>query len=206
MQIDRETHWQTVYSTKAEDAVSWYEERPSFSLDLINGHLREDESSIVDVGGGASHLVDALVAAARYHVTVVDISAKALEIAKARLIECRNVEFFVSDITKWQPDRKYDLWHDRAAFHFLVEPSDQAVYVDVMVRALKPGAIAIIGTFSMSGPQKCSGLDIVRYDPAKLSDVLRSRFELLSSVDHRHTTPWGSPQDFQFSTFKMMAS
>jgi SAM-dependent methyltransferase len=199
--FDRKAHWQSVYSTKSENAVSWFEENPAHSLDLISRAGIGQDAAVVDVGGGASRLVDALVARHQAHVSVVDLSSAAFDISRARLPSSANVEWIVSDITKWRPDRSYDLWHDRAAFHFLTDASEQAAYVKVMSSALKPGGIAIIGTFAPSGPEKCSGLPVARHDASSLSKIFGPQFELLSSEPYRHVTPWNSVQEFQFSIF-----
>lgn len=202
MTTDRQAHWQGVYSSKGEKGVSWYEDRPELSLDLIRRAGVGPEASILDVGGGASRLVDALVARGQSHVTVLDLSAAALELARSRLSDVAHVDWVVGDVTDWAPSRTYDLWHDRAAFHFLVDPADQVAYATVLSQALRPGGIAIIGTFSLSGPEKCSGLPVVRHDAASLQRVLGPGFTLLSSEEHSHRTPGGTIQDFQFSTFQ----
>jgi SAM-dependent methyltransferase len=199
--FDRKAHWQSVYSTKSENAVSWFEENPAHSLDLISTAGIGQDAAVVDVGGGASRLVDAFVARHQAHVSVVDLSSAAFDISRARLPSSANVEWIVSDITKWRPDRSYDLWHDRAAFHFLTDASEQAAYVKVMSEALKPGGIAIIGAFAPSGPEKCSGLPVARHDASSLSKIFGPQFELLSSEPYRHVTPWNSVQEFQFSIF-----
>lgn len=199
--FDRTAHWQTVYSTKGEEEVSWFEESPEHSLDLIRKAGINESASIVDVGGGASRLVDALVTRGQSHVTVIDLSAAALDTAKARLPSANTVTWIVSDITQWEPDRAYDLWHDRAAFHFLTDVADQNAYVSVMSKALKLGGITIIGTFALSGPEKCSGLTVARHDAESLERIFGQQFKLLSSEPYQHVTPWNSVQNFQFSTF-----
>lgn len=200
--LDRTAHWQTVYTTKCENEVSWFEESPNHSLDLILGAKAGLNPSIVDVGGGASRLVDALVTKGQSHITVIDLSAAALDTAKDRLPSANNVTWVVSDITQWEPDAAYDIWHDRAAFHFLTDAADQRAYVDVMAKALRPAGIAIIGTFALSGPERCSGLPVARHDAASLAEIFGPKFRLLHSEPHRHVTPWKSVQEFQFSTFE----
>jgi trans-aconitate methyltransferase len=199
--VDRQSHWETVYLTKAESEVSWFEDTPDSSLSLLREAGLNPSLAIIDVGGGASRLVDALVASGQAHVTVLDLSATALALAKARLVAADCVKWVVSDVTKWTPDRQYDLWHDRAAFHFLTSPEDQRAYVGVLSTALKPGGAAIIGTFAPDGPEKCSGLPVARHDAESLQAVLGERFTPLSTRRHEHTTPWGSVQKFQFSIF-----
>ncbi|TCL62348.1 class I SAM-dependent methyltransferase [Rhizobium sp. BK251] len=197
----RSAHWERVYATKDEQEMSWFEEVPRESLDLISKAHPNRETRIIDVGGGASRLVDMLVERGQAHVTVLDLSAAAVEVAKSRLPTASNVEWIVADVTKWQPDRCYHLWHDRAAFHFLTSKEDQSAYAAVMHRALAENGLAVIGTFSPSGPDKCSGLPVARHDGESLQRIFGPRFRLISSETYRHTTPWSSTQDFQFSTF-----
>jgi ubiquinone/menaquinone biosynthesis C-methylase UbiE len=200
--LDRQTHWQGVYTTKADSEVSWYEDTPELSLKLLRQAGLTPEMSVIDVGGGASRLVDVLVAAGQFHMSVLDLSVAALETAHSRLVDTTRVKWIVSDVTMWTPDRGYDLWHDRAAFHFLTTVADQQAYVRVMSRALKEGGKAVIGTFALDGPEKCSGLAVARYDAESLQAVLGEQFKLAKTQCHEHTTPWGSVQKFQFSTFE----
>jgi SAM-dependent methyltransferase len=202
--FDRQAHWENVYSTKGEAEVSWYEDTPELSLDLLREAGLTASMSVIDIGGGASHLVDALVAMGQAHVSVLDLSAAALKTAQSRLADAERVSWFVSDITAWTPDQPYDLWHDRAAFHFLTAPQDQQAYVRVLTQALKPGGKAIIGTFAPDGPEKCSGLPIARYDAETLQAVLGPQFSLVATRQHEHATPWGAVQKFQFSTFEKL--
>lgn len=202
---DRQTHWEGVYTTKAETDVSWYEDTPQLSLALLREAGLTPKMSVVDIGGGTSRLVDALEASGQAHVTVLDLSAAALETAKARLANADRVQWVVSDVTAWTPDRPYDLWHDRAAFHFLTAVEDQQAYVRVLAQALKDGGKAVIGTFAPDGPEKCSGLPVARYDAESLQAVLGAQFKLVATRRHQHTTPWGSAQKFQFSTFEKVA-
>jgi SAM-dependent methyltransferase len=201
-ETDRVSHWQNVYSTKGEQQVSWFEETPELSLTLIAEGGVGREAAIVDIGGGASRLVDALVAVGQAKLTVLDLSDAALEVAATRLAGAGHVQWVASDVTKWTPDQQYDLWHDRAAFHFLTDAADQEAYVRVLSGALRPGGVAIIGTFALDGPEKCSGLPVARYDAESLAAVLGKGFELEATRRHDHTTPWGSVQRFQFTTFR----
>jgi trans-aconitate methyltransferase len=201
--IDSTAHWQAVYTTKAENEVSWFQDNPAISLRLIADANASADSRIIDIGGGASRLVDALVARGFRRLSVLDISAAALAAAKARLGEASaNVDWIVADVTTWQPKQTYDIWHDRAAFHFLTEPADRDAYVERLTSALVPGGQAIIGTFALQGPEKCSGLFVQRYDPTTLADVLGSAFALADSCTEAHRTPWGAVQHFQFSRFR----
>jgi ubiquinone/menaquinone biosynthesis C-methylase UbiE len=160
-------------------------------------------SAILDIGGGASRLADHLIDLRFQDVTVLDLSEAALEAAKARLGSlAAQVHWIVADATVWEPQKAYDVWHDRAAFHFLTEDRDRAAYVARLERALKMGGYAIIATFALDGPERCSGLPVVRYDPASLGQTLGRAFQLVRTRRHAHTTPWGSDQSFQFSVFR----
>lgn len=199
---DRQAHWERVYSTKGEREVSWFEDTPTLSVGLIRDAGVGKEAAIIDVGGGASRLVDCLLSDGQAHVTVLDLSASALEISKARCGQNDHASWIVGDATTWLPDRPYDLWHDRAAFHFLTAADDQNRYVSVLKKALRKGGVAIIGTFATDGPGKCSGLDVVRYDGDGLKAVFGSGFELMALQRHSHTTPSGSIQQFLFGVFR----
>lgn len=198
----RPAHWDKVYTTKADDSVSWFEQSPTVSLELIEA-AGIGLGSIIDIGGGTSRLVDVLLATGHRHVAVLDLSAQALEIAKARLGPLASaVEWIVGDVTQWQPVRRFDLWHDRAAFHFLTKPDAQAAYAKTLDSALNPGGVAIIGTFAPDGPEKCSGLPVARHDAASIGKVLGPDFTLVDERRHDHVTPGGSVQKFQFSSFR----
>jgi 2-polyprenyl-3-methyl-5-hydroxy-6-metoxy-1,4-benzoquinol methylase len=204
---DRKSHWEAVYTTKGENEVSWFQENPAPSLELIDLVRATPASAIVDIGGGASRLVDCLVARGFDHVTVLDISEAALEAAKTRLGEqAGRVQWIVADVTKWSPMQAFDVWHDRAAFHFLIDPADRSAYVTRMKQAIKPGGHVIIGTFAIDGPDKCSGLPVNRYDAASLAKELGEGFQLVESRRHDHSTPWNSAQRFQFCIFRRAVS
>jgi SAM-dependent methyltransferase len=197
----RQAHWEGIYTKKGEN-VSWFQENPAPSLELIAQVGATPASAIIDVGGGASRLVDNLVARGFQDVTVRDLSEAALEAAKARLKGAAGqVHWIVADATVWEPPRTYDIWHDWAAFHFLTEDHDRAAYVARLERALKVGGYAIIATFALDGPERCSGLPIVRYNPVSLGQTLGSAFELVDTRQHTHATPWGAEQSFQFGVF-----
>jgi ubiquinone/menaquinone biosynthesis C-methylase UbiE len=201
--FDRQAHWQQVYTEKGENQVSWFQERPTVSLELIEAVGVNPNSAIIDIGGGASRLVDALVEEGFRNLTVLDLSESAVSIAKMRLgHRAGMVKWIVADVTQWEPPSVYDLWHDRAAFHFLTEVSDRMAYVERMIKALHPGGHAIIGTFALDGPERCSGLPVVRYDPAQLSGELGPSFALVGMRCDDHQTPWGAIQNFQFSIFR----
>lgn len=202
--MERRAHWEKVYRTKGENEVSWFQKSPSISLELIRATGVGINASIIDIGGGASRLVDALLDEGFTTITVLDLSEKALETSKARLGErsATNVKWVAADVTKWEPLQTYDVWHDRAAFHFLTDAADRAAYADRILRAVRPGGYVIIGTFAVDGPERCSGLPAVRYDSAAISKVLGPAFNLLESRADAHKTPTGIIQRFQFSRFR----
>lgn len=200
---ERKSHWQGVYAAKGEQEVSWFQETPKPSLELLDHAGAGTGSAVIDIGGGASRLVDALLARGFSDVTVLDISPAALDAARARLgSDARRVAWIAADVTEWTPDRAYDVWHDRAAFHFLTRHEEQAAYVERLKAGLKPGGHVVIGTFAPDGPEKCSGLPVARHDAASIAAVLGPGFVLLDSRRDEHATPWGSVQRFQFSLFR----
>jgi SAM-dependent methyltransferase len=203
--LSRSAHWETVYATKRDTEVSWFQDIPAPSLELIDLARPTSQSAIVDIGGGASHLVDHLVARGFDHVTVLDLSEAALAAAKTRIGDNANVRWVVADVTNWNPAQAYDIWHDRAAFHFLTERGDRAAYVTRLKQALKPGGHAVIGTFALDGPERCSGLAVQRYDAASLAAELGTGFTLVDARRHEHSTPWGAIQRFQFCVFRRSA-
>ncbi len=212
---NRKPHWENVYTTKGENEVSWFQENPSPSLELITEVGAKPCSTIIDIGGGASRLVDSLVENGFRAVTVLDLSEAALAAAKTRLetrLKTRlgeraaDVRWLVADATVWEPPQTYDIWHDRAAFHFLTEEADRVAYVARLERGLKVGGYAIIATFALDGPERCSGLPVMRYDAASLGQTLGRSFQLVRNQRHQHTTPWGSQQVFQFSVFRLLGA
>jgi 2-polyprenyl-3-methyl-5-hydroxy-6-metoxy-1,4-benzoquinol methylase len=202
-ELNRQAHWQRVYKEKGENQVSWFQERPTISLELIEAAGLDRSSAIIEIGGGASRLVDVLGETGYRDLTVLDVSESAVSIAKMRLGErAAMVKWIVADVTQWQPTRSYDLWHDRAAFHFLTDESDRSAYIDRLTKAVRPGGHAIIGTFALDGPERCSGLPVVRYDATQLSATLTPAFALVDMRRDDHKTPWGAIQHFQFSVFR----
>ena len=201
--LERQSHWENVYRTKGERDVSWFQETPTISRGLIRATGIGIDASIIDIGGGASRLADALLADGFRSVTVLDVSEKALARARDRLgPTAEHVTWIIADVTAWRPDKAYDVWHDRAAFHFLTEPSDRAAYAEHLREAVRPGGHVIIGTFAPNGPQRCSGLPVARQDSASIGEVLGPSFKLIESRRHDHRTPSGSVQRFQFSRFQ----
>jgi 2-polyprenyl-3-methyl-5-hydroxy-6-metoxy-1,4-benzoquinol methylase len=200
---NRQAHWQRVYKERGENQVSWFQERPTISLELIEAAGLDRSSAIIEIGGGASRLVDVLGETGYRDLTVLDVSESALSIAKMRLGErAAMVKWVVADVTQWQPTRSYDLWHDRAAFHFLTDESDRTAYIDRLTKAVRPRGHAIIGTFALDGPERCSGLPVVRYDATQLLVMLTPAFALVDMRRDDHKTPWGAIQHFQFSVFR----
>jgi trans-aconitate methyltransferase len=200
---ERKSHWQNVYLDKGEEQVSWTQLDPQPSLGLIEKFAGDRNASIVDIGGGASRLVDALLAHGFTAITVLDLAEAALQSAKERLGEQgASVQWVAADVTKWQPSQAFDIWHDRAAFHFLVDAGERMSYIERLQAGVKPGGHAIIATFAPDGPEKCSGLPVQRYDPASLSRTIGNAFELIEHQSHRHVTPWGAVQSFQFSVLR----
>jgi trans-aconitate methyltransferase len=196
-------HWETVYTTKEETGVSWFQDSPSPSLELIEQLGPAKDASIIDIGGGASRLVDALLERGFRRLAVLDISQAALDLVCLRLgRRASEVQWIVEDVTAWEPSRRFDIWHDRAAFHFLVDASDRAAYVARLKVALRPGGYAIIATFAPDGPEKCSGLPVFRTDEKGLAKELGDAFTLVESRRHDHATPSNSSQRFQFSVFQ----
>jgi SAM-dependent methyltransferase len=196
-------HWQNVYTTRRENEVSWFQATPSVSLGLIRSVGALGQSAIIDIGGGASRLVDALLDQGCTDLTVLDVSEAALAAARARLGDrAPGVQWIAADVTRWDPSRQYDLWHDRAAFHFLTDPGDRAAYVERLSLALRPRGHAIVATFASDGPERCSGLPVVRYDAAALGTTLGGRFALVETRREDHLTPMGTTQRFQYSVFR----
>ena len=199
-------HWNQVYDARPETALTWFEATPTVSLDLLARHLGPGQA-LIDVGGGASRLVDHLLGLGAGPLAVLDISEAALAASRARLGEAADqVAWMVADITTFCPDQSWWVWHDRAVFHFLTEPADRAAYLAVLDKALEPGGHAIIATFADDGPEKCSGLPVHRYSPeALMAEVERhapGSFEALEARRHVHMTPKGNRQNFQFSVLR----
>ncbi|WP_187435494.1 class I SAM-dependent methyltransferase [Bradyrhizobium cytisi] len=200
---DRTTHWQNVYATKGEAEVSWFQDNPAISLEMIRAASPNHDAAIIDIGGGASRLVDALLQDGQHNLAVLDLSANALDTAKKRIgAAASTVDWIVADVTAWRPAKIWDVWHDRAAFHFLTDPHDRAAYVERLRSAVVPGGHVIIATFAPDGPEKCSGLPVQRHDSTSLSAELGPEFELVETRNETHHTPWHSTQAFQFSRFR----
>ncbi len=197
-------HWEGVYSTKATDSVSWFQEHAEHSLQLIEGTGVSPSTSIIDIGGGASTLVDDLLAKRYSGLTVLDLSAAALAAAQNRLGPSADaVHWMSADITKVElPIHAFDVWHDRAVFHFLTSPVDRHAYVQAVLRAVKPSGHVIIATFAEDGPTQCSGLPVMRYSAAELQAEFGEPFSLEQHHKEAHQTPFGSVQQFTYCHFR----
>lgn len=195
-------HWERVYASKEATAVSWFQATPVTSLALIRACGAGPSTKIIDVGGGASTLADHLLAEGFNDLTVLDLSAKAIEQLQQRLgPSADRVHWVTADITRWQPEATYDLWHDRAVFHFLTDPADRNAYRTALTGALQPGASAIMATFAPDGPERCSGLPVCRYSPEALAAELGPGLTLVESRTDEHRTPTGALQRFVFCRF-----
>jgi SAM-dependent methyltransferase len=194
-----EEHWAGVYAGKAPDLVSWYQAVPAVSLDLIAKAAPARHTPIIDVGGGASTLVDHLLERGYGDVSVLDIAPAALDAARARLgALASRVAWIVADITRWTPPRAYGVWHDRAVFHFLTGAADRRAYLNALAGGLADDGVALFATFGPDGPEKCSGLPVERYDAAKLASVLGEGFRVEAAADEVHVTPGGMRQAFRY--------
>lgn len=207
MESEQQEHWDEVYRTKAPDKVSWYQPSPEASLQILDRFGIPASASLIDVGGGASMLVDGLVERGWSDLTVLDIAAPALDTARARLGPVsQNVTWMIADITQWAPDRTFDVWHDRAVFHFLIEAEQREAYRRALEIAVAPGGLVIIATFAPDGPERCSGLPVRRYDAAALAAELGPAFALADSWREQHTTPAGGVQAFNWCVFRRAVS
>lgn len=202
MTAERSQHWNTVYRTKPADSVSWFEPVPQMSLGLIRRAAIAPDGAIIDIGGGASSLPDSLLAAGQTDISVLDVSESALAKSRDRLGDAAaRIQWIVADITAWQPTRRYELWHDRAVFHFLVGDKDREAYLAALHSGTRAGSQVVIATFALDGPERCSGLPVQRYSSQSLADTLGDDFSLLEAGQEEHLTPGGAIQRFQFSRF-----
>ena len=200
MTQERKNHWDDVYQGKSATEVSWYQDSPDRSLALVDSTGIAKQAPIIDVGGGASTLVDHLLESGYSDVTVLDLASAAFDQARVRLAaRAVEVDWVVSDVTRFRPRRRYRLWHDRAVLHFLTEATDRERYVDVLRRALEPDGHVIIATFGPEGPKRCSGLDVRRYSVDLLSELLGTEFILQSHELENHQTPTGALQQFLYT-------
>jgi len=199
---NRAAHWNEVYATKAPNQLSWFQAEPVPSLRMIAASGVHQDAAIIDIGGGVSVLVDRLLAAGFNDVSVLDIAENALERSITRLGQAAaKVNWIVADVLSWKPQRSYDLWHDRAVFHFLTEEQDRAAYRNVLSSGLKPGGSLIVATFAADGPERCSGLAVQRWSPDDLAREFPG-FEMIETGREEHSTPWGAVQPFGWTRFK----
>ncbi len=196
--MNAKSHWESIHQTKTSNQVSWYQEHSLLSLQYIANTGIHKTDQVIDIGGGISTLVDDLLANHYENIHVLDISESALQTAQKRLGSlAQKVNWIVADITQAQlPNQFYDVWHDRAVFHFLTNPQDRQSYIQAVKNAVKPGGHVIVATFANDGPEKCSGLEVVRYEPQSLYGEFGTDFELLDSTHEEHHTPFGTDQKF----------
>lgn len=199
----RRDHWQDVYSTKPVDQVSWYQSDSTRSFDALRRLGATPDHSLIDIGAGASPLIAQCLEAGWHDLTALDISDEALNHARDALDEdAGHVEWIAADITRWSPSRTYDIWHDRAVFHFLTDHRDREKYKSALNAAVKPGGLLLFATFSPSGPSQCSGLPVQQYDAQSLARELGSAFALVEHWLEDHHTPWGAKQNFTWAAFR----
>jgi len=191
-----ESHWDDVYERRGPLGVSWYQPEPTISLTLIERLGLQPDAAILDVGGGASTLVDRLLAAGFRDVTVLDLSRTALEVTQERVGPVERAHWVHHDVRTWTPRAAYEVWHDRAVFHFMVNAGDRASYLSVLNSGVRPGGHVIIGTFASDGPDHCSGLPVLRYNADDIAEALGPRFTVVDTLHEEHTTPAGATQPF----------
>jgi SAM-dependent methyltransferase len=207
MNTNLQTHWNNIYSTKPVDGVSWYQQKPEKSLQIIETFMPPTtHPTMIDVGGGASTLVDYLLADGYDSLVILDIAEPAIAKARERLGDAaQKVSWMVADITNTEmPANRYDLWHDRAVFHFLITPEEQAKYVKLVNKTLKVGGILVMSTFAPDGPEKCSNLTVRRYDCDGLWQILGKQFRLILSDKETHQTPFHTEQAFSYCVFQKL--
>jgi hypothetical protein len=203
MSSERQRHWNEVYATKSADKVSWFQPRAEMSMLLIEAAGATKESAIIDIGGGSSVLIDQLLDAGFADVTVLDISERALIGSKDRLgARAAEIHWIVGDILAWSPARTYNVWHDRASFHFLTGANDRAAYRATLLKGLRPRGALILGTFAEDGPERCSGLPVQRWSTETLAAELGPEFRLIQSLREDHRTPGGAIQPFTWARFE----
>jgi SAM-dependent methyltransferase len=203
--MDVKEHWEKVYGDKAPDAVSWYAPHLETSLNLIHQATANKNAAIIDIGGGEATLVDDLLAEGYSNLSVLDISQKAIDVARTRIGKSADrVHWYCADTTQATlPQNYFDIWHDRAVFHFLTEEADRVEYVEQVMRSVKHGGYLIMSTFGPEGPEKCSGLDVVRYDSENLHEQFGKTFKLINSLTELHQTPMGTTQQFIYCLFRI---
>ena len=203
--MDKKDHWEKVYGTKSPDAVSWFAPHLETSLNLIHEATQDKAASIIDIGGGEATLVDDLLVEGFTDLSVLDISQRAIDVARGRIGKnADKVHWYCADITQATlPQNYFDVWHDRAVFHFLTDAAQREIYVEHVMRSVKHGGYVIMSTFGPEGPEKCSGLDVVRYDSEHLHGQFGKTFRLLNSTTEIHKTPMGTTQQFLYCFCRM---
>ncbi len=205
--LNRKKHWENIYQTKDLQNVSWYQPKPTTSLDFLKQFNVSKTAKIIDIGGGDSYLVDNLLEIGYQDITVLDISEAALDKAKQRLgKKASKVKWIVADAATFKPTEKYDFWHDRAAFHFLTQETEVTNYVDTVQKSINPTGVLVIGTFSEQGPTKCSGIEIKQYSEVSMTDRLKAFFEKIKCITVDHITPFETIQNFVFCSFKKVVT
>ncbi len=203
--FDRKKHWENIYQTKELKDVSWFQPTPETSLSFFKQFNVPTTAKVIDIGGGDSFLVDHLLDLGYQNVSVLDISAAAIERAKRRLGDrAKNVKWIIADAANFKPTEKYDFWHDRAAFHFLTDEHDISNYLATAQQNITPNGILVIGTFSEQGPKKCSGIEIKQYSENSMTDRLKTLFEKIKCITVDHQTPFDTVQNFVFCSFKKL--
>jgi len=196
-------HWEHIYATQDPTRVGWYEPGAETSTRLVLDAVAAGARSVIDVGGGASSLVDHLLEAGVDHVAVLDIAEAGIDVARQRLGQrAADVEWIVSDVTSLEDVGRFDVWHDRAVFHFLLEPDERRRYVRLSERTVPPGGVAVMATFASDGPERCSGLPVRRYGPEELANECGPGWQLSGSQGHAHVTPRGAEQRYLYCTFE----
>ncbi len=200
--MDRKSHWENIYASSSPDETSWFQVEPALSLELITKEKLATAAAIIDVGGGAATLGQRLFDSGYTNLTILDISAIALKQAQEKFGEsAAKVQWVEAHVTECNPPHHYDVWHDRAVFHFLTEAEDRAKYIDIINNALNVGGYLIIAAFAIGGPEKCSGLEIMQYDFDTLTQTLGGGYRLLDQRPEIHTTPDGKEQQFIYFRF-----
>jgi ubiquinone/menaquinone biosynthesis C-methylase UbiE len=200
---NKKAHWETVFATKQPNEVSWTQEYPKTAIDYLQNLNLAKTANIIDIGGGDSNLVDALLEKGYQNIWVLDISATALERAKKRVADKAHlVHWIVADVTEFKPEVKFDFWHDRAVFHFLTEEEDIKKYVAIIGKAIDSNGNFLLGTFSENGPLKCSGLEIKQYSENTMKQTFQESFQAVKCFTENHTTPFDTLQNFQFCGFR----
>ena len=203
--FDRKKHWENIYQTKELKDVSWFQPTPETSLDFFKQFNVPTKAKVIDIGGGDSFLVDHLLDLGYQNISVLDISAAAIDRAKQRLGEkAKNVKWIVADAATFKPTEKYDFWHDRAAFHFLTDEQEISNYLETVQQNINPTGVLVIGTFSEQGPKKCSGIEIKQYSETSMTDRLKNFFEKIMCITVDHKTPFDTIQNFVFCSFRKL--